>query len=349
MTRQPFDRIGIAGPLLGSHRGWVLSQGELLAATLRSQGVDVPVVSRYRPPYARALDTALRIAMWRRTVNALIIMVFSGRGFRLAELSVRCAGSKLPVVLWLHGGGLPEFAGRETKRVQRLLETASAIVAPSNFLARPFQTGSRTVEVIANQLPMPNYPYRLRRPPAARLLWMRTFHPIYNPQMAVRAFARLRDRHPEATLTMAGQDRGEVGATRKLAQELGVEHAVRFPGFLGPDEKLRALETHDIYLHTNQIDNTPVSVLEAAASGLLIAATRVGGIEDLLEDGRNALLVPADDHDAMANAIARLLEEPELAHRLSEAGPALAEPSRSSKVASQWLSLLSRVTRGAHS
>ena len=57
---------------------------------------------------------------------------------------------------------------------------------------------------------------------------------------------------------------------------------------------------HDIFLNTNVVDNTPVSVLEAAASGLVPVATAVGGVPKLLTDDVDSLLVASGDDEAMA-------------------------------------------------
>jgi glycosyltransferase involved in cell wall biosynthesis len=62
----------------------------------------------------------------------------------------------------------------------------------------------------------------------------------------------------------------------------------------------------------------PTSLLEAAALGRPIVASRVPGIEDLFEDGKEVLLVPPDDADALAEAVAALLADPECATSMGE-------------------------------
>jgi glycosyltransferase involved in cell wall biosynthesis len=81
-------------------------------------------------------------------------------------------------------------------------------------------------------------------------------------------------------------------------------------------------------------------VLEAAAFGLPVVSTDVGGIPSLLRDGEEALLVPEGDAEAMAGAVRRLLEEPGLAGRLSAAGREVAERSSWERVRPLWEELL---------
>jgi glycosyltransferase involved in cell wall biosynthesis len=119
-------------------------------------------------------------------------------------------------------------------------------------------------------------------------------------------------------------------------ERLGLQEEVRFAGFLDLPGKQQQFAGHDIYLSTNRIDNTPVSVLEAAAFGLPVVATRVGGVPFLLQDGQTALLVEDDAAEAMAQAVRRLVEEPGLAGRLSENGRRLAEQFDWSQVLDLW-------------
>jgi len=88
--------------------------------------------------------------------------------------------------------------------------------------------------------------------------------------------------------------------------------------------------------------------MEAMAAGLCIVSTNVGGIPDLLESEREALLTPADDEQAMANAIRRLLTEPELGETLSFHARRKAEQFDWSAILPQWESLLKSVAQGVH-
>ena len=178
-----------------------------------------------------------------------------------------------PVVFYLHGGNLPDFTSRHPAWAKRVLQRGSAVCSPSGYLAEFFNQIGLSVRVIPNVIDIEKYPFHLRAQVSARMLWMRTFHQVYNPEMAVSVLAELLRTHPEAYLTMAGQDSGLVSSIKQKVQAGQLGSQVRFAGFLGSAEKQRELSSHDIYLHTNRIDNMPVSVVEAAAFGLPIVAT----------------------------------------------------------------------------
>ena len=128
-----------------------------------------------------------------------------------------------------------------------------------------------------------------------------------------------------------------------LALKLGVLDRVICPGQVLKDEIPHWLHQGDIFLNTTRVDNTPVSVLEAMACGLCIISTNVGGIPYMLEDEYDALLVPADDHAAMAKAVQRLLTEDGLAERLSGNARRKVEQFDWSNILPRWERLLTGV------
>ena len=345
-------RVGIAGPLLGGHEGWVTSPGQVLADRWRAEGRVVHTTSDQIGRARRVADTVWSVARWRGRVDVAVVLVYSGMGFAVAEATTATARAVgLPVVHWLHGGNLPAFTAAHPRRVRRLLGGGAATVAPSPYLAEAVAGLGHHLEVIPNVVELTTAPWRLHAPAAPRLLWMRTFHPIYEPELAVRALRRLRTTHPEATLTMAGQEKGSLAAVRRLVAELsgtdpGLTEAVTFPGYVVDADKAALFEGHDVFVNTNRVDNTPVSVIEAMAAGLVVVTTDAGGLPYLVGDGSSGLVVPVGDAVALADAVARVVDEPDLAAALSRAGRDVAAGSAWSAVGPRWDEVLALVGRG---
>lgn len=333
--------------MLGVNPGWVTSQGELLAGLLAEAGYPTRVTSHKPARLPRLIDTLRSLFAWRMEIDLVIHQVFSGPAFAVTDAaSTLCGILGLRQIFVLHGGALPEFAAEHGRWIRRVMRRAAAVVAPSPYLAEVFAgftDPALRVRVIPNILEIENYPYRHRPVVEPRVLWMRTFHEVYHPEMAVEVLADLRRTHPDATLTMAGQEKGLHAAVQELARNRGLADVVRFPGFLGPEAKAREFGGHDIYLNTNRVDNMPVSVLEAGAFGLPVVATAVGGVPYLLREGETGLLVPDGDARAMADAARRLLGEPGLAGKLSANGRRLAESCAWEPVRAQWESLFNEV------
>jgi glycosyltransferase involved in cell wall biosynthesis len=339
--------VGIVGPLLGGQAGWVESPGLALAAHLEQEGHPVRTCSNAPGRLRRTAEVASLGWRWRGRADVAVVMVFSGRALLLSRLGLAAARQAgAATVAWLHGGGLAEHHTRAPRAVTPVLAHADLIVAPSPWLADWSASAGFPAQVIPNGLDLEMLPFRLRRDLQPRVLWMRTFHPIYDPITAIDAFARVLQARPGATLTMAGQDKGCADRARQHASALGLGPAVRWPGFLDPAAKARAMAEHDLFLSTNTVDNAPVSLVEAGAAGLPVVAAAVGGVPDLLDGGRGGVLVPPGDPDAAAQALLGLLDDPDEAARLSRAGRARAEAHTWAEVGPRWEHVIEELTGG---
>lgn len=329
------------GNFLSGHDGR-RTYSEDLSARLEEAGVPVLRASRWWLKPARMADMVGAALGARGGYRAAVVDVYSGQAFLWAEAAARAAKLRgRTVVLALHGGRLPEFAERHGERVGRLLRLADAVVAPSGYLRDALRALRAGIQVIPNAIDPGLYPFRLRTRAEARLVWLRSFHEIYAPEMAVEVLARVRAQRREARLTMYGADKdGSLGRVREAARRLGVEDAVELHGAIPKAEVGRALAEADVFLNTADIDNMPVSVLEAMACGLCVASTDVGGVPYLVEDGLDGLLVKAGDADGMARAVLRILSQEGLSARLSAMARRKAERHGWSGALAEWMRLL---------
>ena len=314
-----------------------------IASSLRARGWTVYMTSGYIARLPRLLDMMTTAWRLRRRYQCALVDVFSGDAFFWAEAACwvfRLAGK--PYGLTLHGGNLPAFARRWPGRVRRLLESAAFVTSPSRYLQEGMKPLYGRTILVPNCVEINHYRYRERRSLRPRIVWLRAFHEIYNPTLAPRVVAALAAEFPDIRLVMAGRDKkdGSFHETRALAQRLGVADRIEFPGGVPKEEVPRLLEDSDILLNTTNVDNTPISVLEAMACGLCVVSTNVGGIPYMLEDGEDALLVPPNDPAALAQAIRRLLMSDGLAGKLSRNGREKAQHYDWSAAFPQWERLL---------
>jgi len=317
------------------------SQNELVAGLLAEHGFLVRSGSAEPRQLRRLVDQLVLVVRNLRWADAIVVDVFSGRRSWTPYFVARIArGAGLPMVLVLHGGGLPEFVLRHPRRIDSSLRIASKIVAPSPYLKRAFERRGFAVAEVPNLVDVISSANGERSGSAARILWMRAFDTEYRPELAIEAFSILLEQHPAATMTMAGPDRGLLHLVRRLAEERGVIDRVRFPGYVEGSEKVATLRDHDIFLSTTVVDNTPVSVIEAMAAGLPVVATNVGGISDLLEGGRAGVLVRDGDSSALAEAMLNVLEDDHLRASLVRSGSVVADRFTPEAVLDAWRGLL---------
>jgi glycosyltransferase involved in cell wall biosynthesis len=180
-------------------------------------------------------------------------------------------------------------------------------------------------------------------------VWLRAFHRIYRPEMAPAMLAGVLRRHPDAELTMIGPDKGDgsLEETRNAAVRAGVAARVTFAGPVPKAEIPVRLARADVFVNTTDVDNTPVSLIEAMACGLCVVTTDAGGIPDLVADRRESRVVPRGDPEALADAVCDVLEDPALAAALSRGARARAEACDSDRVFALWRDIFSGAGGGA--
>jgi glycosyltransferase involved in cell wall biosynthesis len=302
-----------------SHVGVSRQPCEELVPRLQARGWSVITASRVRNRLGRVVDMAWKLCTHGREYRVAVIDVFSGPSFRWAEITNAIAhwlGKR--VVLVLHGGQLPVFAERHPARVRRLFVSAERVLAPSRFLKDSLRKYHPDIDIIPNGIDLPSHRTNDTDERSIGLVWLRAFRLMYNPVLAVEVLALLKEEFPCITLLMVGPDTGDgsLEQTKLRAKDLGVIDSVTFFGPIPKSEVPSVLKRGRVFLNTTNIDNAPVSVLEAMASGLCIVSTSVGGLPYLLEDGATALLTPRGDASAMANAAARVLRDERLARKL---------------------------------
>jgi glycosyltransferase involved in cell wall biosynthesis len=316
---------------------------EDLAEKLRTAGFQVITTSARKSRVARMIDILGTIWTNRKRFQVAQIDVYSGPAFFWAQAAcwlIRQLGK--PYILSLHGGNLPEFSGRSSGRVARLLRSAAAVTSPSPYLRERMNSYCDAIQLLPNPLNLADHPFAPRAEVRPRLVWVRAFHEIYNPCLAAEVVSLLQKEFPEVSLTMIGPDKDQTTLRdfRERIEALGIKDRVEI---LGPVDKTRIsekLNENDIFLNTANIDNTPMSVLEAMACGLCVVSTNVGGIPYLLSHEQNAMLVPSANPQAMADAVRKVLLDSRLASRLSQNAFATSQKSDYNSVLPIWGKLL---------
>lgn len=146
--------------------------------------------------------------------------------------------------------------------------------------------------------------------------------PLKGFDVLIRAAAPVLKTHPHARLVFVG-DGSDRGLLAALAAEQGVAAQVVFAGLRDDVDVL--LRAADMLALSSRTEALPTVILEAMATGLPVVATRVGGVPELVEADRNALLVPANDEAALRAALERLTDAPELRRTMGARGRAIVE------------------------
>ena len=334
-----WPRVCVVGPM-PPPSGGMANQCEQLVRLLAGEGARVELVRNnepYRPvwvgrlPMVRALCRLLpfvvQVLRAAGRVDLIHVLANSGWAWHLLTapvlLAARLHGT--PVIVNYRGGGADTFLARAPRHVLWSLRRVALRVTPSAFLQRVFAKYGLAAEIVPNIVDLARF---TPAPPrdfgdAPHLVVARNLEPIYDMPTALRAFVTVRQAFGNATLTIAGMG-PEHGALEALANELGVAPWVRFAGRIDNADMPRLYSDADCVLNPSTVDNMPISLLEAFASGVPVVSTNAGGIPDLVEHGTSGLLVPVGDAAAMGRETVRILQDAELRQRLVQAGLAQA-------------------------
>lgn len=334
------DKLGYAGARLhGAGRlvvAWTQafdsSRVQIVACALRDPGQLGAEFERDRVPITflgvRRYDprTILRLVRLIRTHH---IGVLHLQEFAASTLG-RIAGflTRTPAIVHVHAeyadsavGGYP-LAVRVIDRI--LSPLAARVVAVSHSVAEfcVAQMGFRRRQVVVIHNPLPR---KVRAVDEAVLDSLRRdyhlpsgvpvvgsvtrFYPVKGTSFLLDAFARILRTMPESYLLLVG-DGPERATLEAQARSLGIQGRVIFAGFREDIEE--HLRLFNVAVLPSLREGLPLAGIEALSAGVPLVASRVGGLPELVADGRTGLLVEAGDAAAIADAVLRILQDPEL-------------------------------------
>jgi len=341
-------RISMVAPHFDPEVGGVETSVRLLASWLVSRGHDVVVHTSARALDGRTLATRdtvdgvavrrypLRLnvgyfrSVFRPALEGSDLVHLHGYAVLTNDLAARRSPS--PVVYSLHHGvsmphptpwtraqraGYDRFVGIPTLR--RVNAVVAANRQDAAWLAARGITG---VQVVPSPLPpeasVPGDADRARVRFGRRrfVLFLGRLHREKGVLDLVSAISHI----PEVEAWFAGPDAGAAAEIGRMAAERKLSDRARLLGYVSEEVKRDLLAACEFLVLPSLYEAQGIAVAEAWAQGKPVVASRVGALEEWVEDGKTGLLVPPGDPKALGTAIVRLLQNPELVRALGEAG-----------------------------
>jgi glycosyltransferase involved in cell wall biosynthesis len=263
-----------------------------------------------------------------RRVDLVHVHASAGASLMRKTMGIALArAARVPVVFHAHGGRIVRentdlngsLSRLEGSALRWALESSDAVVALTPGSRRRLAARAR----IRRSCVIPNAPDltvtggKLSSDRDRLILFLGHLYRDKGVYELLHAFAKLQPARSGLRLVMAGEG-GEANRLRLEANRLGLNASVDFPGWVGPDAKAELLANAACLALPSHDEGLPLALLEAMFAGVPIVATSVGGVPEIVEDGRHALLVTPHDPDALAATLARVLNDSNLAARLSE-------------------------------
>lgn len=282
---------------------------ETLSSLLQFEGYKVVKTSNKENKFLRMIDMCFTIVK-HSSVDYILIDTYSTANFYFAYVGSQIARLfKIKYITILHGGNLPNRLENSKKMCKSIFNNSIINVAPSRYLKSSFEERGYKTVLIPNNIEIDKYHYKKREIIKPNILFVRSFAKIYNPIMAIYVLEGLRKVFKEAKLCMVGPDKdGSLIVVKKKVKELNLEDYVEFTGVLNKLEWHKKSKDFDIFINTTNVDNTPVSLIEAMALGMPIVSTNAGGIPYLISNKIDGLLIDKGNVNQMILAIISLVE-----------------------------------------
>jgi len=316
---------------------------ETLGVLFEKENIEVIYAGHSLNKMKRLFEMCSSVIKNRNQIKYVLIDTYSTSAFWFA-FSVGMISRTLNIkyIPILHGGNLPERLQKSKWCSDLLFKNSFENVAVSGYLNYHFQKNGYKSIIIPNNIEIGKYKFKKRNKISPSILWVRSFHADYNPNLAIDVLEIVAKKYPQAKLCMVGPDKdGSMEVFKKYAEEKSLIDKIKVTGRLPKEEWHTLSEEYDIFINTTNYDNTPVSVLEAMALGLPVVTTSVGGIPFLLDHGKDALLVEKNNKEQMAKAITDLLESQDLVNSITENALNKVSNFDWEVVKHKWINLLS--------
>ena len=321
-------------------------EAELLPINPRLPG---PLRLLQRIKYVRTVVTSIAYlaSLLVRLPRFDVVHVFSAAYFSFvlapapAVLIAKLYGK--PVMLNYNSGEAEDHLRRWPRTSLPIIRLADRVVVPSDYLVSVFAKFGIKAERVLNTVDLARFRFRQRGGLSPVLLSNRNLERHYNVECTLRAFAIIQQRIPGARLIVAG-DGSERLRLRELAASLGLKN-VEFLGAVAPEDMPALYDRAGVFVNASDIDNQPLSIIEAFASGLPVVTTNAGGIPDMVTDRETGLMVDRNDPEAIAEQVIQLLSDNVLALRLASRAGEASHKYTWAAVRREWLRLYSALSR----
>ncbi|MCP4664913.1 MAG: glycosyltransferase family 4 protein [Deltaproteobacteria bacterium] len=215
---------------------------------------------------------------------------------------------------------------RLEKRLRQALVSADAVVAQGQYLKDvivDLGVEEKKIHIIHNGVNLEIFSkgeaFAYPRP---YIVSLGNLIPRKGFDILLHAYARLRGRKPDLIVAGPGPEKDRL---QWLARDLGIAEQVRFPGFIGGQDKINLLCSAEFFVCPSRKEPFANVILEALAAGLPVVASAVDGNTELVHHGKQGLLFPSEDIAALEKSLQSMIHQPGLAHRLRSAVPEFAK------------------------
>lgn len=322
--------------------GYTPTIGYTITQLLTSKGVHVIKASNIKFKPLRLLHM-LYVVIKNKHKGFVCISTYSGSAFYFAYIIAKvCKLLNIDYYTYLHGGNLPYRVKKSPGLSDFLFGNAKSNLAVSGYLEALMQQHGWRVDLFPNPIQINKYQFLQRKKFSGKILWVRSFHKIYNPLLIVKVVHELLTQIPHIHLTMVGPDKdGTINEVLHYIKVNNLESHISLTGYLTQEQWSNMAIGTDVFVNTSSFDNLPVSVIEALALGLPVITTNVGGMPYLIKDMYNGILIN-NKKDELVNALLRLYHQEQIFCTMSKNARLTAESFDWNNIYPKWDDLIKK-------
>jgi colanic acid/amylovoran biosynthesis glycosyltransferase len=277
----------------------------------------------------RALAGALNVARYGRRALSLSLLMETAPFYRRYDIvhcqfghngnfgaTLKRLGLQRKLIVTFHGCDIRAGLEHGSAIYRELWQQADCLIAISQYNRESLlRMGGDAAKIVDHPVGIDRRRFRFRVPtlPSNRAIRLLTVARLVEEKglfVALEALARLRQQRPELAVEYQIIGEGPLRAQLERAIEtLGLRSDVRLSGASSQDAVIDAMSRADIFLLPSLAEALPVSLMEAQAIGMPVVATRVGSVDQIVQDGISGLLATPADSAALCNSLNKLIEQ----------------------------------------
>ena len=239
-------------------------------------------------------------------------------------LGLSCMVRPLLVSVW--GSDINKNSNNLIARfiTKRVLRKAEHITATGRFLKKQAESitssAAHKISIIPFGVNIPESILEIEESTAIKICFIKNHRPVSGADILIKAMAEVKEEIPDIKLSLSGAENTQTSRLKKLTEKLGLSDIIEFVGHINHSEIYSFIKKHNFMVMPSRAESFGVAAIESSACARAVVASNIGGVPEVVIDGKTGILVEPENHMALAKAIIELAKNTDRCRQLGRAG-----------------------------
>ena len=268
------------------------------------------------------LSQLSRAAKEAKSFNPDLVHAHYAAGNGLLGLSSRVR----PLLVSVWGSDIDKKSNSLIARLitKRVLRKADHITATGRFLKKQAESitssAAHKISIIPFGVNIPESVLETEESTAIKICFIKNHRPVSGADILIKAMAEVKKEIPEIKLSMTGAENAQTSRLKKLTEKLGLSDIIQFVGHINHSEIYSFIKEHTFMVMPSRAESFGVAAIESSACARAVVAANVGGVPEVVIDGKTGILVEPENPKALAKAIIELAKNPDRCREMGRDG-----------------------------